>query len=239
MTRQLSLGEIVVDVTFKDIKNVHLSVYPPSGRVKISAPLKMDIDTIRLFAIAKLGWIKKQQKKLREQLRETPREYLERESLFVWGKRYLLRIKEDQSASMVELSGNRYLKLTVRPGVSHAYKQEVISLWYRNQLRREIPALVAKWQKLIGIQVKDWRIKRMKTKWGSCSIEAGRIWLNLELAKKPVQCLEYIIAHEIAHFVERHHNDRFIAILDKKLPQWRHYRDELNAEPLAHEEWNY
>ena len=235
---QFKLGNIPVDVVLKDIKNIHLSVHPPAGKVRIAAPLRMDIDTIRVFAITKLAWIKSQQKKLREQERETPREYLDRESHYVWGKRYLLKLVEKEAAPSVELKHHKMI-LQLRPAASVDKKQEVLDAWYREQLKAAVPALVAKWEKALGVKAGKVFVQKMKTKWGSCSPGAGNVRLNTDLAKKPLQCLEYIVAHELTHLLERHHNDRFTALMDAHMPQWRQCREMLNSLPLAHQEWEY
>ena len=233
---QIELGEIAVDVVKKDIKNLHLSVYPPAGKVRISAPLRMNLDTIRVFAISKLGWIKQQQKKLQEQERETPREYLDRESHYVWGKRYLLKVFESDAAPAVELKHNT-MHLWVRPGTSEEKKQEVIDEWYRAQLKQAVPALIAKWEPLMGVNVPRFFVQRMKTKWGSCNPNAKSIRLNTELAKKPLECLEYVVVHEMVHLLEPTHNSRFIALMDSFIPQWQFYRDALNRLPVRYEDW--
>lgn len=238
MVRQLQLGGISVDVVFKDIKNVHLSVYPPTGRVRISAPSRMSLDTIRVFAISKLAWIKQQQRKLQAQERETPREYLDRESHYVWGKRYLLKIIEQDATATVELKHSKML-LRVRPGSGEEKKEAVLEEWYREQLKVAIPSLIAKWQPLMGVKVKRFFVQRMKTKWGSCNSGFGSIRLNTELAKKPRECLEYIVVHEMAHLLEPTHNSRFISLMDKFIPKWKFYRDELNRLPVRHEDWAY
>jgi hypothetical protein len=238
MSATLPLGEIAVDVVKKDIKNIHLSVYPPMGKVRITAPLRMDLETIRVFAIAKLGWIRSQQKKLREQARETPREYLDRESHYVWGKRYLLTLIEKDTAPEVRLKHNTLL-LQVRPGSSEEKKQEVLQEWYREQLKAAVVPLIAKWEPLVGAKVERFFVQRMKTKWGSCSPDARSIRLNTELAKKPPQCLEYIVVHELVHLVEHTHQAGFVALMDRHLPKWRHIRAELNSTPLAHATWGY
>ena len=238
MMAQVQLGNIAVDVVLKDIKNVHLSVYPPSGRVRIAAPSRMSLDTIRVFAISKLAWIKLQQKKLREQERETPREYLNRESHYLWGKRYLLTVKADQEAPSIELRHHRIL-LRVRPGTSEERKQALFEEWYREQLKKAVLPLLAKWQPLIGVTVSRFFVQRMKTKWGSCNPSACHIRLNTELAKKPPECLEYIVVHEMAHLIEPTHTRRFIALMDRFMPKWQFYREALNRLPVRHERWGY
>lgn len=236
--QQINIGGISVDVEFKDIKNVHLSVYPPTGRVRISAPARMNLDTIRLYAIAKLNWIKKQQTKLQSQERETPREYLDRESHYLWGKRYLLKVIEADQVPSVELKHNQMV-LTVRPEAVRERKEDVVAAWYREQLRIVMSPLIAKWEALISVKANRIFVQRMKTKWGSCNPRRRSIRLNSELAKKSPECLEYVIVHELVHLLEPTHNQRFVALIDKFMPQWRQFRDELNRQPLSHAEWEY
>jgi predicted metal-dependent hydrolase len=238
MAAKIQLGEISVEVVKKDIKNVHLSVYPPAGKVRVSAPLRMDLDTIRVFAISKLGWIKQQQKKMREQEREPPREYLDRESHYVWGKRYLLMVIEKDAAPQVELR-HGHIVLQTRPATGEEKKQDILEEWHRSQLKAAAPQVIAKWEPLMGVKVERFFVQRMKTKWGSCSPGAGSIRLNTDLAKKPRECLEYIVVHEMAHLLEATHNSRFLALMDRFLPQWRGYRDALNRLPVRHESWGY
>lgn len=225
--KQITISNIKVDVVRKDIKNMHLAVYPPTGRVRIAAPLSVKEETVRLFAISKLGWIKRHQRSFEKQERETPRTYVERESHYFQGKRYLLRLKTTTGAGYVDLKGKTYLDLYVKEGATLAYKRKVLNEWYRSALKQLIPDLIAHWERKLQVTVNDWGVKQMKTKWGSCNIEAKRIWLNLELAKKPVHCLEYIIVHEMVHLLERHHNDRFLAYMDYYLPNWKQLRAEL------------
>ena len=238
MVARLNLGGVAIDVTFKDIKNVHLSVYPPRGRVRISAPRRMRLDTVRVFAISKLGWIKQQQRKLQEQDREPQREYLDRESHYVWGKRYLLKVSESENPPAIELKGNRML-LQVRPGADKQKRHDLLEEWYREQLREVVPGLIAKWERRMGVKVARFFVQRMKTKWGSCNPDRRSIRLNTDLAKKPRECLEYIVVHEMAHLLEPTHNARFVALMDRFMPKWRHLRDQLNRLPVRHEDWNY
>ncbi|MFY9611636.1 MAG: SprT family zinc-dependent metalloprotease [Blastocatellia bacterium] len=238
MPTQVKLGDIAVDVVQKDIKNVHLSVHPPTGRVTISAPARMSLDTIRVFAVSKLAWIKQQQQKLREQERETPREYLDRESHYVWGKRYLLKVVETDRPPEVELKHNK-MHLRVRPGASDEKKQTIVEEWYREQLKQAASSLIAKWEPLVGVKVERFFVQKMKTKWGSCNPESSSIRLNTDLAKKPPQCLEYIVVHEMIHLLEGTHNARFTALMDQFMPQWRFCRAELNRLPVRHEDWAY
>ena len=238
MVTQIALGEVVLEVVKKDIKNIHLSVYPPSGKVRISAPLRMNTDTIRVFAISKLDWIKRQQRKLRAQERETPREYLDRESHYVWGKRYLLKMVEQDAAPLVELKHSKML-LRVRPGTDEENKQSVLEAWYREQLKTAVPPLIAKWQPQMGVKVGRFFVQRMKTNWGSCNPGSTNIRLNTELAKKPQECLEYIVVHEMVHLLEPTHSTHFIALMDRFMPKWRFYKDQLNRLPVRHEDWAY
>ena len=238
MATRIELGGIVLEVIKKDIKNVHLSVYPPTGKVRVSAPLRMNTDTIRVYAISRLQWIKQQQKKLRAQERETPREYLDRESHYVWGKRYLLKVVEQDAAPAVELKHSKLL-LCVRPESGKEKKQAVLDEWYREQIKGAVPALIEKWQPLMGAKVKRFFVQQMKTKWGSCNQDTGSIRLNTELAKKPRECLEYIVVHEMVHLLEPTHNSRFIGLMDRFMPKWQFYRDMLNRLPVRHESWSY
>ena len=236
MITRLDLGGVTVDVERKDIKNVHLSVYPPTGRVRIAAPTRMSMDTIRVFAISKLGWIRRQQGKVLSQARETPREYLERESHYVWGKRYLLKIVDHHGAPSVELTP-RWLVLKLRPGTPEARRFAVLEDWYRGLLKAAVPPLIAKWEPLLGVKVDRVFVQRMKTKWGSCSAETRGIRVNTDLARKPPECLEYIVVHEMAHLVAPTHSTRFVEIMDRAMPSWRHLRDQLNRLPVRHEDW--
>ena len=238
MAAQIKLGDIVADVVLKNIKNVHLSVYPPAGKVRISAPARMSLDTIRIFAISKLGWIKQQQKKLRDQERETPREYLNRESHYVWGRRYLLTVAEADQPPTVELK-HRKMVLHMRPGTDETKKQTIVEDWYREQLKNAVPPLIAKWEPLMGVTVNRFFVQRMKTKWGSCSPSTHGIRLNTDLVKKPRECLEYIVVHEMTHLLEPTHNARFVALMDRFMPKWQFYRQILNRLPVRHETWEY
>ena len=198
----------------------------------------MELDTIRVFAISKLRWIKQQQKKLREQDRETPREYLDRESHYVWGKRYLLKVVEEDAAPMVELKHSKMI-LRVRLGTNDDVKQEVVAQWYRGQIKATVLELIAKWEPMMGVSVERVFVQKMKTKWGSCNPVMRSIRLNTDLAKKPHECLEYIVVHEMVHLLEPTHNSRFVVMMDQFMPKWRFYRDELNRLPVRHEDWVY
>lgn len=228
---------IPVQVVRKPIKNLHLSVCPPDGHVRIAVPLPMSDDSVRLAIITRLSWIKKQQASFQAQPRQSEREMVTGESHYLFGKRYRLEVIERRGPHEVVLKHNT-LQLFVNPGTSIENRALVLNEWYRHQLKARIPDLLSRWQSVIGRQVADWGIKRMKTKWGSCNIEQRRIWLNLELAKKPIECLEYVLVHEMVHLLERHHNDRFKAYMDKYLPRWQQYRDVLQREPLSSEKWD-
>ncbi|MBM3713679.1 MAG: M48 family metallopeptidase [Actinobacteria bacterium] len=234
--QQIELGSIYIDVIYKDIKNLHLSVHPPTGQVRISAPLRMNVENIRIFAISKIGWIKKQQTKFLNQKRETSREYITRESHYYLGKRYLLKVIEQDNPPKVVLQHDT-IELYVRKGSTIEQKQIIMDRWYRKQLKKIVPGYIAELEKKINVQVVEYGIKIMKTKWGSCNPDARRIWLNLELAKKPLEYLEYILAHEMIHLIERQHNKQFIAYLNKFIPKWRHYKEELNRSALGFIDW--
>ncbi|PVX47229.1 hypothetical protein C8C85_3157 [Flavobacterium sp. 103] len=236
---QIEVSNFSIDVIRKSIKNMHLSVYPPTGRVRIAAPLNVDDEAVKLFAISKLAWIKKNQRKFEMQDRQTPRVFEQRESHYFEGKRYLLRVIEQNAPPRVEIKTKTYIDLFIRPNATVEQRQNCINEWYRKQLKNKIPQLIEKWESIIGVSVSDWGVKQMKTKWGTCNIEQKRIWINLELAKKPYNCLEYIIVHEMTHLIERHHNENFLAHLEKYLPKWKLYKEELNRLPVSHGEWEY
>lgn len=235
---QIKLGDIVVDVELKDIKNVHLSVYPPKGRVRIAAPMRMTLDTIRIYAISKLSWIKKQQQKFQEQVREAPREFLTKEGHYYLGSRFLLKVIEHDAPPEIILK-HKTIEMRIRPNTDLQKRQALMDEWYRTQLKELVPQIIAKYEKLMGVSVSEFAIKKMKTKWGTCNREAGRIWLNLELAKKPFQFIEYIVVHEMVHLLERNHNDKFIAYMNSFLPEWKELKNELNKLPVSHWEWSY
>lgn len=228
-----------VQVFRKGIKNLHLGVYPPHGRVRVAAPLRVSDDAVRLAVIGKLGWIKRQRAKFEAQSRQSAREMVSGESHYFLGRRYRLRVVEHDGATGVELRNKPKLELHVRPETDAGQRERILHQWYRQQLKELIPPLIEKWQAVLGVRVAEWGVKKMKTRWGTCNIEARRIWVNLELAKKPVQCLEYIVVHELAHLIARHHDDRFVVLMNQHLPQWRAQRAALNAAPLAHSSWNY
>lgn len=235
---QIKVSDIIIDVVRKDIKNLHLAVYPPSGRVRIATPLRVDDEGVRLFAISRLAWIKRQISKFESQERQTEREYVSGESHYFEGNRYLLNVIYRDASPKVEIRNKKYIDLYVRPNSTAEQRMRVMTKWYRQCLKDKIPVLLEKWQKVIGIRADGWEVKQMKTKWGTCRRESRQIWINLELSKKPLHCLEYIIVHELVHLLERHHNDRFVALMDKFMPQWRFYQSELNQFILSYSDWN-
>jgi predicted metal-dependent hydrolase len=236
---QIVVNDIVIDVIQKDIKNIHLAVYPPMGRVRIAAPINVDDEAVRLFAISKLTWIKKNQAKYVTQERQSVRKYISGESHYFRGQRYLLNVIHNSGYPRVVIRNKKNIDLYVKEDYTIEQRENVMTNWYRKNLKEQIPSLIEKWQQVIGIKVNEWEVKKMKTKWGTCNREAKRIWLNLELAKKPEHCLEYIIVHEIVHFLERNHTEKFVAYMDKFMPAWRNYKQELNQLILKHEEWDY
>lgn len=236
--RQITVGGMPVQVVRKGIKNLHLGVYPPLGRVRVAAPLRVNDEAVRLAVIGKLGWIKRQRAKFEAQPRQSRREMVSGESHYFLGRRHRLRVIEHEGSPAITLR-NRFIELRVRPTTKTGQRERVLQDWYRQQLKRLIAPLVDEWQTAIGVTLAEWGVKKMKTLWGTCNVEACRIWLNLELAKKPVQCLEYIVVHELVHLIARHHDDHFVALMNKHLPHWRASRAALNAAPLSHSSWSY
>lgn len=232
----IQLGDIAIAVTRKDIKNVHLTVHPPDGRVTLSVPRATRLDVARAYAISKLFWIREQQRKLQSQARETPRQFVTRESHYLWGRRYLMAIVYQDAKPSVVL-GNKRITLNVRPGSSTEKRAKVMHEWHKALLHKAVPPLIRKWERRLGVQVSAYFLQRMKTKWGSCNPARGNIRLNTELVKKPKDLLEYVVVHEMAHLIEPNHSARFTAILDEHYPHWREARAELNELPLAAEVW--
>lgn len=237
MTCEVQVGDIEIMVTFKDIKNVHLSVHPPHGRVTLVAPTGTRLEVARAYAISKLGWIRTQQERLRRQVRETPRQFVERESHYLWGRRYLLNVIERDAKPSVTLD-HRRITLAVRPGSTREKREAVMHDWHKGLLHDAVPPLIRKWEAKLGVTVSAYFLQRMKTKWGGCNHRAGHIRLNTELVKKPKDLLEYVIVHEMIHLIEPTHNDHFLALLDRHYPSWREARAELNELPLAAETWS-
>lgn len=237
MRETIVLGEIQIAVTRKAVKNVHLTVHPPLGHVTLVAPTTTRLEVARAYAISKLGWIRDQQAKLLAQARETPRQFVERETHYLWGRRYLLSVVE-KDAKPVIAQDHRRIRLTVRPGSTLSKRQEVMEEWHRAQMHLAVPALIQRWEQKLGVKVSGYFLQRMKTKWGSCNHKAGNIRLNTELVKKPKDLLEYVLVHEMLHLIEPNHSERFMTLLEHHYPAWQEARAELNALPLASETWN-
>ncbi len=235
----ITVNGLQVKVQRKSIKNLHLGVYPPSGRVRMAVPLAVSDGAVRRAVIGKLGWIKRQQKRFRDQPRQSKREMISGESHYFLGGRYRLKVIHVDTKSKIILKNKANLELYTSVGSRVEEREQVLYSWYRQRLKEMIPPLLDQWQRRIGVAVPFWGVKRMKTKWGSCNVATRRIWLNLELTKKPQHCLEYILVHELVHLLERHHNERFVGLMDKFLPRWRFYKEELNCFPLSHSEWQY
>lgn len=236
MAETIHLGDIAIAVTRKDVKNVHLSVHPPNGRVTLVTPKNTRPEVARAYAASRIGWIRNQQRRLRGQARETPRQFVGRESHFVWGRRYLLAITEQDTKPSVKLS-HRRMVLTVRPGTGTDKREAIVHRWHTSLLHEALPRLIRKWERRLGVSVAGYFIQRMKTKWGGCNHRARTIRLNTELVKKPKDLLEYVVVHEMLHLLERTHNERFIALLTRHYPTWREARAELNELPLTAEVW--
>lgn len=234
----MTIRGIAVDVVYKDIKNLHIGVYPPSGRVRVAAPRRLKDEDVRLAVVHRLPWIQRRRQELQNVVRHTRREMVSGESHYVWGVRHRLKVIEQPGRARVEIDGGRLMLYTAR-GTPAASRRELLQRWQREQLRERIPALIAKWEPVIGRKVGRWTIRRMKTKWGSCNPESGHVCFNLELATKHPDLLEYVVVHEMVHLLERQHGDPFRGLMDQFLPGWRRRRDELNRVPLAHEEWQY
>lgn len=237
-THEITVRDVTVQVVRKAIKNLHLGVYPPDGRVRVAAPLVLKDEAVRLAVIGRLAWIKRQQAKFEAQPRQSEREMVSGESHYFLGRRYRLRVYLGEGPATVRVGNRSFIDLHVPPSAGALERQRVVQTWYRRELRRLLPPLLDKWQRILGVEIAGYGIKKMKTKWGTCNAEDRRIWLNLELAKKSVQCIEYVLLHELVHLRERHHNDRFTALLNKHLPHWQSHRHELNLGPLAHEIWS-
>lgn len=235
-SKQIEVSGITVEVHRKPIRNLHIGVYPPDGRVRVSAPKRMSDEAIRLAVIGKLGWIRKHQQRFADQERQSPREYITGETHYYQGRCHRLNLLLTDGRPSVHLRHGT-IELQLAPDSDCSYREALLYGWYRRQMKEQLPELLDKWQQVIGVQINSVGIKRMKTRWGTCNPTAKRIWLNLELIKKPIHCLEYIIVHELMHLLEKHHNERFKALMDNYLPLWRQYREELNRQILGDEEW--
>lgn len=238
-TGQIVVGGLRVAVVRKAIKNLHVGVYPPTGRVRVAAPLAVSDDAVRRAVATKIGWIKRQRARFDAQARQSPREMVSGESHYYLGRRYRLCVTENPGRQHTVLRGRSTLELRVTPKSTREVREAFLHAWYRRRLKEMIPPLLDTWQVALGIDGVAWGVRKMKTRWGSCNPKARRITLNLELVKKPAQCIEYLVVHELAHMIEPSHNDRFIQIMDLHMPLWRMHREALNAEPLAHDTWAY
>ena len=234
---RIEIRGIAVEIVRKDIKHLHLGVYPPEGRVRVAAPLHLDDDAVRLAVISRLAWIRRKRAEFEGQDRQSRREFVTGESHYFEGRRYRLDVVVSDGPTGIRLRGNSWIEMRVRPETSRDAREAMLYRWYRARLGEHLPAMIARWEPIVGVTVVDWRIRRMKTRWGTCNAAGGRIWLNSELAKKPVSCLEYVVVHEMIHLIERAHNDRFRALLDRVMPGWRVRLDELNRAYLPEEEW--
>ncbi|MGP5929139.1 M48 family metallopeptidase [Corynebacterium glyciniphilum] len=235
-SRYISVAGLEVDVDYKDIKNLHLSVYPPAGRVRVAAPQRTTEEAIRLAIVQRLPWIKRQREQFQNASRQTERNMVSGETHYVWGKRYLLDVSRSSGAFGVETKGSTLWVITPE-GTDADGRFAALDRWYRRELKAAVPALLEKWQPILDVEANKVVVRRMKTKWGTCIAGSRTIWLNPELAKKDPRCLEYIVVHELAHLRERGHGERFISLMDQVLADWRSRRDQLNESPLRHEEW--
>ena len=226
--QQINVEGLSIKVLRKNIKAIRLSIYPPDGHIKISVPLKVKEDYVRLFISSKMSWIKKQQLKFSRKTQLPQRKYISGETCYFEGQAYLLTLIYHQKTAKILLRNTTHLELYVKKNSSTENRKNILIEWYRGQLKKRLPDLIAKWQPIIGVTVKDWGVKRMKTRWGTCNVADARIWLNLELMTKPTHCLEYVVVHEMVHLLERSHNARFKAYMDKFLPEWRSYEQALN-----------
>jgi len=235
----LEVSGLTVEVVRKKIKNLHLAVYPPEGAVRVAVPLHISDENVRMAVISRLSWIKRRQAYFNSQPRQSERLFVTGESHYFWGRRYILEVNEDYSRPYVKVKNNARILLSVQPDTTKDAKAKIMANWYRRHIKKIIPLLLEKWQPVVGKKITDWRVQKMKTKWGSCNISSKRILLNLELAKKSPECLEYILVHELVHLHERNHNDNFCFLMDQFMPKWRSHRDLLKKEPLAFENWDY
>ena len=235
---KMLVSNLMIDTIKKDIKNIHLGVYPPKGRIRIAAPLKTSDEAIKFFVISKMPWIKKQQIKFLKQERQTQREYVSGESHYFFGKRYRLNIIHTDSKPKIEIQNKTRIDLYIKPDTTVQQREAIFEKFYRSNLKNFIPSLLERWQKKVGVRVREVKIKKMKTKWGTCNSNKKRIWLNLELAKKPLHCIDYVFVHELVHLVEKSHSERFMDLLEYTLPNWQHNKDELNREALGYSTWN-
>lgn len=236
---EMEINGIHIQIIRKSIKNMYLGIYPPNGIVKVTTRLETDNERVRLFVLTHMARIKKSQREIQEQPRISPYQYIDRESHYFQGERYLLSVKEDANINSVNLGSTKFIELNFKPNTTLEQRHKLVQEWHRKQLKLIIPPLIEKWQKKIGVEIFQCEVKQMKTKWGTCNIEKKRIWINLELSQKSVRCLEYIIVHEMLHLLVRHHNDEFMSLISKYLPNWKQLKKELDSSPSSHQEWEY
>lgn len=213
---------------------MHLYVKPPNGGVTVSAPFAMSDEAIERFVRTKISWIKKQVARFDSQPRQSEREYVSGETLYVWGKQYFLQTEYGNRNALI-LSGNTAV-LTVRRESSAEQRENFVREWYRGLLKAEIARVLPGWEKKTGLKAASWQTKYMTTRWGTCNPKAGNIWLNLQLAKKTPECLEYVILHELVHLIEKNHTERFVLLMDKHMPMWREIKTKLNGQTLDYME---
>lgn len=237
-TGKLLMANIEVQTVRKNIKNIHIGVYPPNGRVRVAAPLRTTDETIRLIVLSKIPWIRKQQDKFARQERETPREYVTGESHYFLGQRYILNVIQGPYRTRILIAGKKHMNMFVRPNTSTIECSRIMERFYRRELRKALDSEVTKWEEKLGVYAREVKIKKMKTKWGSANTRESRIWFNLELAKKSENCLSYVVLHELTHLIEKHHNKHFKEIITSMMPNWKLYRDELNVLISGDEEWH-
>lgn len=237
--RMIEIGGMPIQIVWKDIKNLHVGVYPPHGRVRVAAPLRFKDETVRLAVISRLGWIRRQKEQFEKQERQSLRQYVTGESHYVHGRRYRLDVVEGAGPGKVRLRNNSILELCVRPESTREQREAILNRWYRARLQEVVPGILSKWEPRLGVSSASWSIRKMRTRWGTCNQQTGHILLNVELAKKPRMCLEFIVVHEMVHLLERQHNDQFRAHMNRLVPNWSTVRDELNRAPLGHAEWRY
>ena len=228
---QILVANIPVEVVKKNIKNLHLSVLPPDGKVRVSAPEALSDEAITMFVRTKIGWIRKQQEKFELQPRQSERQYVSGETLYVWGRQYFLRVEYSYKGNSLVLSGDNAI-LTVRKESTVKQRETFVNEWYRTLLKAEVEKYLPKWEKITGLQCSSWQSKYMTTKWGTCNTSTGKIWLNLQLAKKPIECLEYVILHELVHLKIRNHGTEFVAEMNRYMQNWREIRNQLNESKL-------
>jgi hypothetical protein len=236
-TGKMQVSNLMIDTVKKDIRNMHLGVYPPYGRIRVAAPLKTSDEAIRLFVISRMPWIRRQQQRFSEQVRQTQREYVAGESHYFYGNRYRLNIIHSDSQPRIEIRNKSYIDLYIRAGTTTEERKIIFEKFYRSELRKLVPSLLEKWQEKVGVRVNEVKIRKMKTKWGTCNPKDRRIWLNLELTKKTLRSVDYVFVHELIHLVEKKHSERFMQLLNSALPNWQHIKDELNEQPLGYSTW--